>query len=229
MSAIVLNRTSLCEQIYEAIRDKIVYGEFKSGQRLNVDQLARTSDVSVTPVREALARLAAERLVVFEPNKGYRVTAPPDPGWFSDLFDVRNLIEPYAASIGAVRRDERILLNLLDLQRQISELSLDDVSSHQKFVRLNKDLHTLIVESAGNSALLEQYKTLSYHAQVALLYTRGMHDVPEVSREHVPILEAFRRQDARAAEESMRAHILGGKRRALGFMSETQEPGPSQP
>ncbi len=221
MSLIVLNRTALHEQICEAIRERILDGEYKPGERLNIDQLARAMNVSSTPVREALARLISERLVSFQPNKGYRVTPPPDAGWLADLFDVRMLLEPYAARVGAGRRDAAVLARLEELQGQIAQLDPEDPRSCQLFVRLNQAFHTIIIDSAGNRALSEQYTTLSYHAQIALVYRLGLKDIPQVLQEHVPLLDAFRSGDGQAAEAAMCAHIAAGKARAVTFVAQT--------
>lgn len=222
MRLIQLHRTGLQEQISEAIRQRIIYGDYPPGTRLNIDRLAQEMKVSTTPVREALARLVADRLVAFEPNKGYRVTPPPDAAWLSDLFDVRMLVEPYAAGVGAARRDPAVLERLTECQDRIAALKQDDITACHRFIELNKEFHTEIVRSAGNRALYEQYIILSYHAQVVLVYRMGLMDIPMVLSEHVPILAAYRQGDGAAAEKAMRDHIKGGKGRAVDFVVETK-------
>ncbi|MHB1005374.1 MAG: GntR family transcriptional regulator [Chloroflexota bacterium] len=222
MCAITLNRTALHEQICEAIRDRIVLGEFEPGQRLNIDQLARDMGVSTTPVREALARLISERLVLFQPNKGYTVTPPPDAGWLADLFNVRMLFEPYAAGIGAALGDLVVVSELERLQAQIAALDLADPYTCQRYVKLNQIFHTTIIDSAGNKALSDAYKTLSYHAQIVLVYQLGLQDIPQVLEEHMPILRAYHATDGPCAEEAMRVHILEGKNRAVSFLSRSE-------
>lgn len=218
MTSIVINRTALHEQICDAIRERIVMGDYRAGQRLNIDQLARDMGVSTTPVREALARLVSERLVNFQSNKGYAVTPPPDAEWLANLFNVRALIEPYAACIGAQKADQATLAEMEEIQRQI-QLVDDDLRGRQQFIQLNQRFHTLIVDSAENKALSELYKTLSYHTQIALVYRLGFTDIPLVLDEHVNIISAYRAGDGLAAEAAMRDHIEHGKVRTVEFVS----------
>lgn len=221
MSSIVINRTALHEQICDALRERIVLGDYRPGQRLNIDQLARDMGVSTTPVREALARLVSERLVQFQSNRGYAVTPPPDAEWLSDLFDVRRLLEPYAAGVGATKADPAVLAEMEQIQRQIEDLG-DDLRGRQRFVQLNQRFHNLIVDSAGNKALSETYKTLSYHTQIALVYRLGFSDISLVLNEHVHIIAAYQAGDGPAAERAMREHIDLGKARGLDFVTHKQ-------
>lgn len=216
---IVLNRAALHEQICDAIRERIILGEYQPGRRLNIDQLARDMGVSTTPVREALARLISERLVQFQSNRGYSVTPPPDAEWMSDLFEVRRLVEPYAAGVGASRADPSLLAEMEGFQARLAALDMKDIRSIHKYIQLNQRFHNLIVDSAGNRPLSEQYKMLSYHAQIALIYALGLNDIPQVLDEHVPIIDAYRACDGPAAESAMRQHIEQGRNRAVAFIA----------
>jgi DNA-binding GntR family transcriptional regulator len=216
MGSIVLNRTALHEQICNAIRDRILLGDYQPGQRLNIDQLARDMGVSTTPVREALARLVSERLVLFQSNRGYAVTPPPGPQWLGDLFDVRGIMEPYAARVGAPKANAAVLAEMNQLQASIEALD-DDLIGRQRFIQFNHRFHNLIIDSAGNRALSEQYKTLSYHTQIALVYRLGFTDIGLVLDEHVHIIEAYRTANGPAAETAMFDHIMQGKARAVAF------------
>lgn len=69
------HKTVLADTVYESLKARIMEQVYAPCERLNIDALALKLGVSPTPVREALARLAAERLVTFEAFKGYRVSA----------------------------------------------------------------------------------------------------------------------------------------------------------
>src|ERR687886_150212 len=96
-------RTVLVEPVYQALKERIVDQAFPPGARLNIDALAVELNVSPTPVREALARLAAERLVTFAPFKGYSVLSPLSQRQLADLMHVRQLLEVEAARLAASR------------------------------------------------------------------------------------------------------------------------------
>ena len=88
----------LTASVYEAIKEQIMDLELAPGTRVNMDQLARDLEVSTTPVRESLARLESEGLVTRRSLQGYLVTAQPGRIDLHELFTMRMLIEPEAAS-----------------------------------------------------------------------------------------------------------------------------------
>src|SRR5713226_2530768 len=94
---------------YEAVRQMILSGEAEAGSRLGEAELAETLGLSRTPVREALQRLGADGLVDVLPHRGARVAR-----WTRDdlaeIFELRSLLEPYAAARAArLGRDEAVL------------------------------------------------------------------------------------------------------------------------
>jgi DNA-binding GntR family transcriptional regulator len=95
----------LSDEIYETVRNMLLTHEIKPGERVNIDALARQLDVSQTPVREALARLESDELVVKEPLRGYAATPVLNVKQLDDLFQFRAIIEPWAASAAAKHID----------------------------------------------------------------------------------------------------------------------------
>lgn len=73
MSSDILIRKPLSEQMYEKIKNKIISQELKCGEKINIDDLSRLYQVSITPIREAINQLKQEGLVEFVPNIGARV------------------------------------------------------------------------------------------------------------------------------------------------------------
>src|SRR5437763_16520998 len=88
-----VERTALAMQADERVLGRIVDRQLPAGQRLNIYQLARDLRVSITPVREALARLSSQRLVQFESFKGYSVLPAMDAERLDHLFDARIVVE----------------------------------------------------------------------------------------------------------------------------------------
>ena len=103
------SRQTLTDSVYEAVQELVMDQHIEAGARVNIDLVARQLNVSPTPVREALARLEMDGLVVKEPLRGYSVTPMLDAKTFNDLYDVRRLLEPFAARCAAERRDEKVL------------------------------------------------------------------------------------------------------------------------
>src|ERR1700761_3363710 len=88
----------LSERVYRALLQMLVQGNLKRGAVLRIDLLAKALDVSPTPVREALARLAMTGLVQHATRKGYSSAPPMDQKQLKELVDARRLIE--VAAIG---------------------------------------------------------------------------------------------------------------------------------
>src|SRR4029077_15748865 len=103
------SRQTLSDSVYEAVTELVMDQHIAAGARVNIDMVARQLNVSPTPVREALARLEMDGLVTKEPLRGYTVTPALDTKTFNDLYDVRRLVQLFAARRAAERRDEKVL------------------------------------------------------------------------------------------------------------------------
>src|SRR6187431_2104111 len=90
-------RVMLGDEIYVVLQQAIMDGTIPPDERLNAGELARRFDVSPTPVREALARLEADRLVEKHALKGYRTTDLLAEKELIELFELRLLLEPGSA------------------------------------------------------------------------------------------------------------------------------------
>src|SRR5690606_3970739 len=95
----------LSEHVHQALLQMLVQGVLKRGMVLRIDLLAKTLDVSPSPVREALARLATTGLVLHEPRKGYTIAPPIERKQLAELNDARRPIE--VAALGQARAKGR--------------------------------------------------------------------------------------------------------------------------
>ena len=96
-------RQVLSDDVYETVKGLIMDSVVEPGTRLNIDALTRELGISQTPIRESLARLESDGLVIKEPLRGYRVSSRLTRDEFDDLFEYRLLIEPWAAGRAAER------------------------------------------------------------------------------------------------------------------------------
>jgi DNA-binding GntR family transcriptional regulator len=217
MAGTPLQRNALTDQIYDLLRERIIDGELASGQRLNIDALAAELKVSNIPVREALARLAAEKLASQEPYKGYTVMPFLTLERLHQLLDTRLLLEPYAARIATTRLDEAALQTLHDLNVRMERLRVGPTYPEFKaYTVCDHDFHSLIVGGGGNVVLAELYESLSPHIQLIRLYSiRGGFrvDAEDAVREHHHILAGLEARDPEAVAAALIAHIEGVRRR----------------
>lgn len=213
-------RRTLADQAYEALKESILDQTREPGSRLNIDSLARELGVSSSPIREALARLEAEKLVVSELFTGFAVTPRPSGAYLADLLDYRIVVECHCARIGAPRRDEAILGAMRQAYERMDAVSLIGTRyrEYRRFVQADAAFHQQIVDSAGNQVMSSTYESL--HAiiiQSRLYRTRAGGSTPstEVMQEHAQILAAYETGDGDAAATALRTHLEGGRRRLI--------------
>lgn len=113
------DRTTQTDRVYQAIRDAIVGGDLPEGRSLSHVALARQFGVSRIPVREALQRLEAERLLVSRPYRGHRVPSL-DVGELEELIEIRMLLEVLALRRHGARLDQDEIRELRALNRSLT-------------------------------------------------------------------------------------------------------------
>lgn len=214
---IVIARNGLVEQVGDAIRELIIDQVLAPGQRLNITALARQLRVSDTPVREALGRLQSERLLTFEAYVGYTVMPLPTPERLNELLDLRNLLEGYAARVGAPRVSSAQLDRMRQALAGMEAVQAGPTFSESKeHVAHDHAFHIVIMQTAGNSVLAEMYRSLNLHMHLSRLYHgRGVADLERARREHQRILDAFESKDGTVAEAAALAHIEAARVRQL--------------
>jgi DNA-binding GntR family transcriptional regulator len=213
-------RQTLTEQTYDILKEMILDQELEPGSRLVIDALVRRLGVSTSPLREALAKLASERLVISELFNGYKVAPEPSQSYLSDLIEFRLLIESKCASIGAPKKNPAILAEMRELittMKSIKSLGTK-YRQYRRFVEADARFHMLIIESASNQAMLDAYQGMHALVLQARIYVRkssGRERAIEVAEEHDRILRAFEAGDGQEAAEALATHLRGGARRLL--------------
>lgn len=205
------------EYIYNYLKEKIFGWELSPGEKINIDHLSRELNVSPIPLREVLSRLHSEKLVLFEPNKGYRVSGILDNDEMTEMLEARILIETH--SVRSLIRSNRlsVLDELIPLCERISSIKMgDSYKEVLEFNHLDQLFHCTMVQAAGNSFLTDAYVGMHCHLHIARFYhVRGEVDQREASAEHQEIIEAIRMRDIYRAEEAVSNHIRDAKNRLL--------------
>lgn len=195
-------RTSL----RDAIEQDIVTGHYLPGDRLDEVSLAARHGVSRTPVREAIIQLNAAGLVEVVPHKGAFVTKHS----ISDLvemFEVAGELEAMCVRL-ATRRILPVQLDqLIEAQEACVQAAEKGVADDYYYA--NETFHRVIYEASGNSFLASQAVGLQ---RMLRPYRRLQLRVPgRLERslaEHADILDGIRNQDAVAAQQAMRIHVV---------------------
>lgn len=199
------NETTEVLNIYQAVSQKILSGEYPEGYRLVEAKLASTFGVSRTPVRCAIERLASEGLVKHNMNRG-AVVRQMSIEEVQTLFIVREVNEALIAKLASQKvspKDVVYLHGVLDEMRQ--SLQEEDL---RKYYDLSHNIHLHIMDIAQNEFLKEfiikLYRmTYRYHIGIMLLPGRAKQSFEE----HKMIVDAVLSKNPELAEETMKNHI----------------------
>lgn len=202
---------SLVDRLVVLIRDAIVAGEYPPGEHIGVSRIAREHGVSMIPVREALARMLASRLVRVEPNRGYFVAPKPTSEEFAQFVQFREIFEISAISLGfenATGNDIRTLRRLNDRMRKIVSTGKKD--TRIKWAKLNGAFHQTLVDLAQNIFLSEQYRGLSFdhmHFQLARACNIEFTSFRLLVEQHDGMIEALENRDKPLLLSRLSQHI----------------------
>lgn len=195
---------------YDHILQQIQSGELASGARLREQSIAAAAGVSRTPVRQALNRLAAEGLVVIEPNKGAQV-AQYDDAEVASMLDLRATMEPQAVRAAVQRLTEQQLEELERLHEQMIGL----VRSRRSWIELaelNNQFHAIFVENCGSRPLTLAVQALVRPAMVVRTFERYTAKALDRSMQHhAELVDAAHCRDGAWAESVMCSHILAAR------------------
>ncbi len=185
---------------YRELRRSIIMGHRRPGERLNLSELVKTYNSSITPLRDALQMLSQEGLVTIKPRSGYFVRSTTLRE-LHELFEVREVLE-LAAVERAARRITEAALN--DLDHVHAGYTGDDDESYDRYTDENRNFHTLVAEASGNQELAQMLGHL--HDRLArYMVLRGAGKSQEGTHER--IIAALRAHDAEAARRAMQAEI----------------------
>ncbi len=210
---------SLSDTAYEAIKKEIITCALEPGQQIVQHQLAARHGIGLTPIREALQRLALEGFVQPIPRFGYIVS----PITFSDvheIFELRSILESAAARLASLRATDQ----------QLAEFSaaanftyvFKDPDSYSHFLDLNADFHRSLGLLAGNQRLADQIsKVLDQLTRVFHLGLDLRDSTDEMRDEHLMLAQALSDRDPDRAEQIAQAQISRSQQRVLEALTDS--------
>ncbi|MBW4025732.1 MAG: GntR family transcriptional regulator [Proteobacteria bacterium] len=200
-----LSHETLTDRAYAALKRALTAGDFAPGHALVIRTVAEAYGISPTPIREALQRLVAERMLVLQANRSI-VVPFLSARRFEELTRIRCALEGMAAGRAAQRISLRQLRELRDITGDIPDaMERQDVNA---YVHLNRAFHFGIYECADSPILLSMIEDL--WCQVGPFFTRLFDDaayVPRANDLHRVILERLAAQDADGVAEAVALDI----------------------
>jgi DNA-binding GntR family transcriptional regulator len=201
------NHKSLREAVAAELRQAILSGRMRPGERLVEEHLAQQLGVSRNPVREALHVLAADGFVELIPRKGAVVASVSDDE-AEDLFDVRSALEELSARLAARRCTPELVAELEEvLDRGDEVMAAGEID---ELPELNSRFHALLAQASGNAMLTSM--VLQVRDRMQLVYSARVDVRAEQSwEEHRRILAAIRAGDERRAADFAALHVSAAR------------------
>jgi DNA-binding GntR family transcriptional regulator len=200
---------TLADQAYRALREEIISGQLKPGERITERHLAARLGVSPTPVREALGRLEHEQLIERTDTRRLQI-AEPSAHRLYELTLIEAALRGVGARLAAENASDRELAEI----GRIHASFVDSVTPEVALAAARR-LHARIDEASHNETLITMIGTATaFDWQFRLetlpeLYGENRKVALNRHHEHGRIVEALQRRDGEAAERLMREHILG--------------------
>lgn len=205
-----LESVVLAGRAYDAIKLAILSLELEPGTRLVERRLAERFEVSKSPVRDALQRLAGEGLVVQTPYAGM-IVAEFEPSYVDELYQVREVLEVMAVELATPRLTTEDIAEAEKSFREAEEaMHADD---RPALGRASSRFHAVLHRRAENRPLQAMLDGLRDKVRIVTSINWRSRDATmwEAHRRHQAILAAARAGDVAAASDLMRDHIRRGR------------------
>ena len=216
---------SLSERAYQAIRDKILRGQYPLGAALSRRQLAKELRMSFLPVSEAVQRLEIDGLVESKPRVGTRVRIPSRED-IRERYALREALESQAARLCVENADDSGRQELLKMAFHLDQLYGSSAGADEEFLysvhSYHMRFHLRVAEIGGNSLLrgaIERENVLVFN----WLFDTAAQQRNLPSRFHSELAMALTGPTADGADQAMRLHIRHGMDRVLETMHRSSD------
>ncbi len=200
----------LRDVVFNTLRQAILTGELKPGERLMEIHLANKLGVSRTPIREAIRKLELEGLVTMIPRRGAEVAQITEKS-MNDVLEVRRAMDVLCVELACERISEEELSGLKAACDNFEQMvKTQDV---KKIARADVELHDIILRATGNSRLIQLVNNLSeqmYRYRYEYIKDFSQHE--RLVEEHRIIYESLVNKDRETASEAAKIHIDNQKK-----------------
>ena len=201
---VIRHTQGIVDEVFELIRADIMSLRIPPDTRISIDELARQLGVSQTPIREALSRLEATGLVTKRHLFGYCCAPQLNRSKLDELYEMRLLLEPFAARCAAERMSDAQMDAVTRLAKAMEPG--DSRRSYDRYAVQDSELHDLIAVGSGNLLVREALARLHTHLHIFRL--RFHSEVTrEANAEHDRLITALTQRQPAEAEAAMRLHI----------------------
>lgn len=210
---------TISEEVYEHLRRELLAAAFPPGEILREIDLSNRFNVSRTPVREAIKRLAQEGLLEVLPSRGARVRELT-VSEAANTYEVRSVVEAKAAALAARYATPADVEHLTDLLDKI--LAIDDADYPAHLVADN-NFHMAIAKLSRNDVLLEVIDMLNSRITRTKIVTRRTNPSEATAQQHREILAGIAAGDEARAATAMKNHINSYRTMIVALLEKTEE------
>lgn len=197
---------SLADRAYQDLRRRILDSQLPPGSALSVPALARSLNISRSPVREAVQRLIHDGLATHAPHRGAEVARLE----ISELIDIYVVKEPLVGLAGRLAATRLTQRDVEDLRRMMAEqeAALEADTHQSQYMAMDVAFHGLINRVAGNSTLLDTLTQFDSRTSLAFPSAWSEQEYARMSvHEHRAIADALIAGDADQAERASASHV----------------------
>ncbi len=195
----------LRDVVFHTLREAILKGELKPGERLMELQLAAKLGVSRTPIREAIRMLEQEGLAVTIPRKGAEVAKMTEKD-MEDVLQIREVLDELAASIACEQMTREQLETLKTTMREFEEFT--KTGNVKKIAEADVKFHDVIYQATGNPKLVNMLNNLREQMyRYRIEYLKDEKNYPVLIREHSQIVEGLITKDKEKVTAAMHHHV----------------------
>ncbi len=197
----MIEHQNLSEPIYDRLKEMIVSGELKPGEKIVQEKIAELLGVSRTPLMKALLALENDFLLESIPRRGMYVKTLNDKELY-DIYVCREALEGMAARILAESNDSK---QIAQLKNCFKSFNSENKINSNAYTKADEAFHSLLIKLTGNAPLDKIYFFGSIYEKVI---NRGLLRPPEETlKEHHSIIKAIEEGDPYLAEKNAREHI----------------------
>lgn len=216
-----LNHNTLSKQVVRAVRHQIFSGVLRPNQRVVEAEIATEMGISRGPVREALAELEKEGLIITYPRKGTYVKSFELKD-IEEIYTLRALLEGFGVSLALDRVQEQDLAYLRDLLDLIVEMA--EKKDVIEVSRLNMQFHKKIMELSNHKRLYDSWQSLLAQTQMlSAMTTEYYTSLIDIKKSHKVLLDALVTGDRDHIKRSFELHILKSMNELLDFLKKMKE------
>ena len=206
--------STLATRAYGQLKDMILSGRLRPGEKLAERHLGETLRVSRTPIREALGRLVQDGLIEYRPQRGHFVRAI-DLRSVEDLYSLRELLEIYAIRLAMARLQPGDLAAFDRLAQSLERYAADPVQSEAE-LREGQRVHEIIARAARDDLLYDMLMRLYDRLQLFIWIDALYADEARLTRsEHAEIIAAIRAADVERVVHLATQHLRRSRANVL--------------